>query len=41
LYYSIISIINDNELNAILSIVRTLFVSFVLGVSAVTFSKDV
>jgi hypothetical protein len=41
LFYSVISIVEDSQLNAILSIIRTVFVSIVLGVSAVLFSKDV
>ena len=39
--FSVINIQIDSELNAILSIVRTIFVSIVLGVGAVIFSKDV
>jgi hypothetical protein len=31
----------DNQLNAILSIIRTLFVSVVLGSGAMFFSRDV
>jgi hypothetical protein len=36
-----VSTVADSELNAILSIIRTFFVSFVLGAAAVNFSKDV
>ncbi|CAK92800.1 unnamed protein product (macronuclear) [Paramecium tetraurelia] len=38
---SISNTVADDELNAILSIVRTIFVSIVLSVAAVLFSKDV
>lgn len=32
---------NDNDLNAILSIVRTIFVSIILSAGAMSFSRDV
>ncbi|CAD8178473.1 unnamed protein product [Paramecium octaurelia] len=38
---SICSTVTDDELNAILSIIRTIFVSIVLSVAAVLFSRDV
>lgn len=39
--YSILDISGDTELNAILSIVRTVFVSIVLSTAAILFSSDV
>lgn len=38
---SVVDITNDYTLNAILSIIRTIFVSIVLGAGAMLFSKDV
>ena len=39
--FSIVSFVSDYDLNAILSIIRTIFVSFILGGGAMLFSKDV
>lgn len=38
---SIVDVTSDYSLNAILSIIRTIFVSIVLGAGAMFFSKDV
>jgi len=38
---SVVDITNDYTLNSILSIIRTIFVSIVLGAGAMLFSKDV
>lgn len=38
---AIVSIGDDSELNAILSIVRTVFVSIALSTGAIIFSKDI
>jgi len=39
--YAILDLRGDNELNAILSIARTIFVSIVLSAGAILFSSDV
>lgn len=39
--FSIVDISNDTGLNAILSIIRTIFVTFVLSGGALFISKDV
>ena len=39
--YAIVDLALDNQLNAILSITRTVFVSIVLSAAAMFFSRDV
>lgn len=39
--FSVLDTISDNKLNAILSIIRTIFVSIILGGGSMLFSNDV